>query len=285
MDPRTYASRKQRTQLTGELKGFAFEQSPLFQENIIQTMEISQAFEFIEPVPEYARTPGMLDFDQTRIRLGFFATRFSNAGEAGPPTYSFEVVTQATRLIHPRQLDIGDEAWRELWKEYMDDDIESAALDHLDDGDLSQKDLRLGELLGIKEDVIECLIEAGAECELYQRSSLSFATCEHSIESSYERGVRVEGKDIESIGTHDYNDDGWEVQDTPDGQLYIPPKYAPDELPIGDEIETRTQFIELIRAYQTDKEAAENGLLPHDHKLREMRYVLECLRKRRIDLV
>lgn len=273
-------SRRQRTGLARTLKQFAFEQSPLFQEGKIQTMEVTQSFEIIEKVPEEAYLPGVLPFDQVRIKLGFCATRFSD-GPKTKPIYTYNVTTEGTQAIHPRQLDLTDEAWTALWEKYMDDEAD------MPDEDVMQGTVRYGDFAtdDMKEDIIDCLLDAGAECELYQKSMLSFSTVEPGIESSYERGVSIEHALFDSVSTHDHLDGGWEYHQTPDGVLYVPPAYAPDELSIGDEIETRTQFTELIRAYGTDQQAAENGLLPHEDKLREMMHAVECLRSRRIDLL
>lgn len=276
-----YPTKRQRKALARDLKSFAFEQSPMFQHGQIQSAETYQVFEFIEKVPEDVWMPGTLQYDQTKIKLGFRATRFAS-DDGQPPVYSYEVTTEGTSLIHPRQLNLSDEAWRVLWKKYFDDEMDEEELP--DGAVLDAEESAISD--DSKADLIDTFVDGGIECELYQKNTLSFASCEEMIESSYERGVSIEAALFDTLSTHDYyHDDGWEAHQTPDGELYIPPRYAPDELPIADEIEVRTRFSELISAYGTDREAAENGLLPHEHKLREMMYVVECLRKRRIDLV
>lgn len=274
-------SRQQRIGLARTLKQFAFEQSPLFQEGKIQAMEVAQSFEIIEKVPEDIVLPGMLPIDQVRIKLGFYATRFKDEPKSRP-IYSYNITSEGTQLIHPRQLNLTDDAWSALWEKYMDDEPDVPDEDVLRHGVVTQ-----GEFVSedMKDDIIDCLLEAGAECELYQKSMLSFSTVEPGIESSYERGISIEQALFDPVSTHDHLDSGWEFQQTPDGALYVPETYAPDELSIGDEIETRTQFNEIIRAYGTDQQAAENGLLPHEDKLREMMYIVDCLRARRIDLL
>lgn len=274
-------SGRQRKELARTLKTFAFEQSPLFQEGRIQAMETTQSFEIIEKVPDDLELPGMLPIDQVRIKLGFYATRFSD-GPKTRPIYSYNITSEGTQLLHPRQLDLTDDAWTTLWEKYMDDEPDMPDDDGIQPGAAVSKEFVTDDM---KEDIIECLLEAGAECELYQKSMLSFSTVESGIESSYERGISIESALFDPVSTHDYLDAEWEYQQTPDGMLYIPPSYAPDELMIGDEIETRTQFNALIRAYGTDQQAAENGLLPHEDKAREMMHVVDCLRARRIDLL
>lgn len=274
-------SRQQRVGLARTLKQFAFEQSPLFQEGKIQAMDVTQSFELIEKVPEDIRLPGTLPFDQVRIKLGFYATRFRDEPKSRP-IYVYNITSEGTQMIHPRQLNLTDDAWSALWEKYMDDEPDMPDEDVMHYGVMKHGDFVTEDM---KEDIIDSLLEGGAECELYQKSMLSFSTVESGIESSYERGVSIESGLYDPLSTHDHLDGRWSYEDTPDGVLYVPPTYAPDELPIGDEIETRTQFNELIRAYGTDKQAAENGLLPHEDKLREMMYIVGCLRARRIDLL
>ena len=274
-------SRQQRIGLARTLKQFAFEQSPLFQEGRIHAMEVAQSFEIIEKVPEDVQLPGMLPIDQVRIKLGFYATRFKDEPKTRP-IYSYNITSEGTQLIHPRQLNLTDDAWTALWEKYMDDEPDTPDEDVLQQGIMTEDQFVSEDM---KEDIIECLLEAGAECELYQKNMLSFSTVEAGIESSYERGVSIESALFDPVSTHDHLDGEWGYQQTPDGALYVPPTYAPDELSIGDEIETRMQFNDLIRAYGTDQQAAENGLLPHEDKLREMMYVVDCLRARRIDLL
>lgn len=272
-------SRRQRNELSRTLKRFAFEQSPLFGENKIQAMEVAQSFEIIEKVPEGCFTPGTLQFDQLKIKLGFTATRFSESAKA-KPVYSYLASVEGTQLIHPRQLNLSDDSWVALWKKYLEDE------DQIDPEELAAGTVLHAETVpaDMRDEIIDVLIDAGAECELYQKSMLSFSSCEPGIESSYERGISIENALFDSVSTHDHFDDDYDSFNTPDGVLYIRPPYAPDELPIGDEIEVRTQFIDVVRGLGMDKETSENDFLPHEYKLREMMHVVECLRKRRIDL-
>ena len=276
-----YPTRKERNALTRELKDFAREQSPMFAEGIIHSAAVEQHYMFFDMTPEDIRMPGQLDRDETKLELGFFATRHLR-DDHKKPYYSFDVWMTASRLLHPRQLDLSDDSWEMLRHKYLDEELSET----LEEGDIVEGIEPL-EDEQIRDEVIDEIIDEGDVCESYQNVSFSYSTAQPNIETSYERGTKVDGFALDVTSTHDTSDydDDYEVAfPIGDNTLYIPPKLHEDELSIADEIVVRRDFLEIIRGLGLDKEANMNALLTHEDKLAQMMHLVECMRKRRIDV-
>lgn len=261
------------------------DESPMFRDGAMHAMKVSREFEFVDRAPGEVSMPGTLVFDQTNIKLSFSASRFS--GMEKRATYLFKTATTANYLLHPRQLRLSDDGWRELEVEYIEDD----PVDTTDVADV--RDLEPLSVEEVREEIIDALIMQGAECALYTKLSNTFSLIEGDIESVYEKGVLVDGRpyDLNSTVPSIDEDDTATYHTTASGdQLYIPPFAIPETVPddsdgrvdIGDQIKIRDQFNEIIRELGLDEEAGENDLLPFGDKVRDMLFVVECLRSKRI---
>lgn len=252
----------------------------MFRDDMIQSMGFNQTYEFIVQLPEdiVQELPETLPFEQTKIVLGFYATRFNVAG--GKPAYTFEVTSTGTSLIHPRELVLDDSDWHDLMHDYLDEESESEShhgsviedSEVLDDNE-------------VRDEIIDAIIDAGHECELYQKMQYTFSTEEPAIESTYERGVTVNNAMMGYASTtyHQALDRNWEAVTTPDdGVHFIPPRLSPEELHIADEIDVNLRFIEFVTETGLQNDARMNTLMPEQDKIVEMLYLVECMRQRRI---
>jgi len=277
----SYPSRRERNTLTRQLKEFAREQSPMFVEGLVDAMEVKQSYLLFDRMPDGISLEGHLDYDETRIDLGFYATRYLR-DDGKKADYGFNIWLTGSRLLHPRQLRLSDDSWERLQYQYLEDgsrhDVEP--IGDVDDIEpLTDQEVR--------DEIIDEIIETGDSCEVYQNVGYSFSTAEPGIESSYERGVKVDDTAFDIYSTHGANDldEDWEAVETADGDtIYVPPKLHDDELSIGDEIEVRSQFIDLIRGLHLDTESSMDQLIPHDDKMIQMMFLVDCMRRRRIDI-
>lgn len=261
-------SRRERVAIGRTLKEFAFEQSPMFARDEIQSMEVAQEYDFIDqpPIPEEVRH--VLVPDRISIRLAFYAMRLS--GEEGkPPIYTYGVVTTGTQMLLPRELPLSETTWRTLHRQQFTDEVPGVALQY--------------QLDTVKDDVIEMLHEGGADCRRFQKQMLSFSSVEAAIESSYQYGISINGDTYEVGSTYQQQEllDGWELVETGEGELYVPPQAYEDELSLGDEVEVRLHFEALVQ--EAGLESRDSiDLLPHEDKLQQLRYAVECLRRREL---
>jgi len=273
-------SRKERASLTRRLKEFSRHESPMFMDGTIDAMKTQQTYMFFDRTPPDIDISGQLDFDETTVTLGYYATRFMR-DDGKKPDYMFQVWMTASRLLHPRQLELTDDSWERLQYAYIDEDMSG----YVEDGDQIEgvEPLEADE---IRDEVVAEIIEASDTCESYQNIALTFSTAEPGIYSSYERGFKIGDTAYDVLATDETEmDDGWEAVDTADGDThYIPPKLHPDELHIADEIDTRLRFIDIIRGVGLDNEASMNLLTPHEDKAKQMLFLVECMRRRRIDV-
>lgn len=261
-------SRRERVAIGRTLKEFAFEQSPMFARDEIQSMEVAQEYDFIDqpPIPEEVRH--VLVPDHISIRLAFYAMRLSN-DKGKPPIYTYGLVTTGTQMLLPRELPLSEASWRTLHKRLLMDEVPGEAMRyHLDT---------------VKDDVIETLLASGSDCRRFQKQVLSFSSAENAIESNYQYGISINGDTYEGGSTYEQLEmvDEWELVETAEGELYVPPRVHDDELTLGDEVEVRLQFDALVR--ETGLESRDTtDLLPHEDKLQQLRYAVECLRRREL---
>lgn len=253
----------------------------MFADGLIDATGTKQEYILYDRMPEGLLLKGHLLYDETRIELGFYATRYARE-DGRKPDYAFDVWLTGSQLLHPRQLTLSPDSWEKLQYQYLEDgsrhDVEPI-------GDVENIVPLTDE--EIRDETIDEIIEAGDTCESYQNIGYSFSTVEPAIDSSYERGVKVDGTVFDMFSTHstDDIDDEWEAVDTADGKrLYVPPKLHDDELPIADEIEVRLQFVDLIRGLHLDSESSMDQLTPHEDKLAQMMFLVECMKRRRIDI-
>lgn len=268
-------TRRQQKELARTLKDFAFEQSPMFRENHVQSMRLTQEFTFFDQPPLPPELDEVLQRDRTTIELGFRATRFVQPGL--PTLYHYEITTTGSHAIRPRDLrqHLSDDAWAELYNIYGDE------YEIYDTDGTSKEDQQAREEL--QDVMIEEMYEVGADCEIYQSQTLSYGTAEETIESSYERGISVNNATYDVLSSHDFHDfgDSMEFIKTPEGGHWAPIRHhGPDgPLDITQEIAIDDAFDQIVGDIESDDRLSID-LLPYDDKLREVLYVIECLRKR-----
>jgi hypothetical protein len=273
-----YPSRSELSRLARELKLFAFDESPMFKDGQVDRMHVQRGFGFATKNELAFLLPGTLDVDETDITIRFSSNRYLVEDEK--PVYVFEAVTTGHQLIHPRQLRLGAQAWHALRHDYLDEMLE----DDLTDAGLIDEIEALSDE-EVRDEIIDAITDAGDECSLYQKTMLSVDTKLGAIEASYERGVSIDETVYDLASTHELNtsEDPWEAVDTGDGtSLYVPPKLYEDELELGDEVETRLSFDELVKDLGLDVEANRGDFLDHKHKMAELLFIIQCFRKRRI---
>lgn len=272
-----YASHRESSELMRELKEFAFTQSPMFKDNLIQAMEVSQSFDIVEEnPPETLKLPGVLESDRTLVQLCFGATRIRNPHEK-PPIYAFTASLTAYKQLHPLHLRLSDRAWLDVWNAYCDeDDFTDEALAALEAGSFPD---------ALQQEVRDNLTDMGAAISLYQQSAFEFNNAEQAIEANYANAIAIDDDLFDVKNTYGEDVSGmFTICETPDGRLYVPIKHMGDELAPGDEIETTLLFNQIIAETGIAAEAEEVGLLSHSDKRAAMLHIVQCLRNRTIEL-
>lgn len=261
-------TRRERIAAARELKEFAFEESPQFRLNQAQGMEIKRGFTVYDDWGERygVRPSGQLDREELNIEIGLRAARIS-LGDGWKPEYSFSAWWVASRLIHPEQLELEAHDWTHLYHQYNWEDE-----DEYDDGDEDEDE----EPSTAKTDIINTLIAEGVVCEQYNRADYQFETSEGDIQFSDERGFVVGGDTIGAVETHPFDTHHYLIENNqPVGVEQIKDPF--DKLLSGSLFDKVTH--ELREQYQQC-----GNIMPHEEKLREMRFLVSCLRNRMIKL-
>ena len=273
---------RQQNELARTIKQFAFEESPMFQQNHVQEMNIKRQFIFFdqpelpedfEDLPQKWRE--IYQGERTQIELGFRAVRVRQ--EDGKPIYCFEASIYAARSITTGELSSGlsQDAWDGLSMEFGSGDIDFDAEDSSDTATQLRNDRR--------EEIIDVLRDGGIECETFQSEMLSFSTIESTIESSYEKGYLINDVAYDVRNSHNLSetDENYsEYVQTADGGLWITHRNQGRDgvIDVEDEISVGEVFGQIVAKLGEDQISID--LLPYADKRAEMLYVIECLRKK-----
>lgn len=268
-------TRRQQKELAKVLKDFAFEQSPMFQQNHVQSMKVTQEFTYFDQ----PALPPELDEtylrDRTTIELGFRATRIVQPGF--PTHYYYEISTIGSNSIHPKELKkrLSHDAWVHLQDTYGDPEFIYDTDGESQEGQQAREELQ--------DIMIEEMCDEGVDCEVYQGQTLSYSTAEETIESSYERGFSINNATYDVLSSHDFHslDETTEFIQTPEGGFWAPIRHhGPDgPLDITEEIAIDAQFDQIVGDIDNDDRLSLD-LFSYDDKLREVLHVVRCLRNR-----
>lgn len=275
-------TRREQAELTKALKQFAFDECPQFQDGSVGAMEVSRTFELRDYTPSGVKNPGTLEVTPTMIKLGFCATRVLT--EAPKPIYSFCVRISAERMLHPREMELSDTSWRMLAQQYLD-------IDSVDDeGDLIDEVHTL-TVEEIHDELINELIDEGIDCSDYFLTSFQCGTDCSAIDRYDERSVHVDEEvydEVSSFGANaEYGPDEAPVITVADGKVPIivrPKSPKRETLPGPDQIECASAFDLIVKHTGLIKAYEENTLAPHQDRVAELLYVVECLRAKRISI-
>ena len=266
---------RQRSELTHTLKAFAFEESPQFLRNQVQSMSVERTFEIndhwrkhdeadldINDIndTEMAECP-MLDegLDTTRFRIGFMATRYAMA-DSKHPAYTFDVWTSAERFILPCELRSDNEdEWRDLYSELTYED---------DDEDMAETDIDALKLIIENE-----LSNSTAECTQYMTRRYEFDSIDGGIQYRDESGYTVDGEEFGSVI-------GRLIDDPTQNTIAENQMLQTDD---PDEFVINIAFSELVKGFARELQANGN-IMPHEQKVAEILFLVDCLKKRELNL-
>lgn len=246
-------SRKQRTKLSRELKEYAFDESPQFAENSVQAMEMSRTFELYDLEAQEDDL-----YNKTVIEIGFRAVRYTLGNTS--TEYIFNLHCYAERRLPAEELQLDEDEWYRIDEMYE--------WDEEDEEDEVEADEPLDTAC-----IIEALNEEGCACVQYERLKYLYDTEDGAVRFSNERGYKIDGKYYGVSETHPVNL----------AYRSLPPVDRLDKDSSGDEIMTQILFDEVTAELQD--EFKKNGdIMPSSEKIKEIRYLVECLRQRRIDI-
>ena len=257
-------SRNERRQVERTLKDFAFEQSPMFEQDLVQSMSVEHSYELRDdwqkqlPKEIVDQDPEAEVFspDSTTVTVGFEASRIPNAYQKRP-IYRF-----AARLIFstfqlPDQIKMSDQDWLELaynLDEYFEEDIEEMS----------------------KAEIIDMLNENMIGCEKYRRVDYEYDTLQGTIQVNDEAGYLIADNPYGVIETHPGSDiDLIYSDDNPLGNITAD---AATNLSV-DDVKFEQAVSELREHYEDH-----GDLMTHQDKFNEFNYLLQCIKTRRIKL-
>ncbi len=244
-----------------ELLQFACDQSPLFQKHVVQSMSLQHGCSLHDDwntlLPSDIRhndTPtDRISQDITTLELGFDATRTTDAA-TNQPNYLFTARFIVNQISEPQQLRLPPTDWEELAYYYSDESPD--------------------ETMPVSpHQVMQDMDGEHVTCERYRRVDYSYSTAEGSLHVNDENGYLVDGDPFYVLETHP--------------QLTIAHQEAADMMPdpVGprDAIMTRVQFEHTVQSLRQELQAT-GDIMPPTDKLRELRFLITCLKKRLIPL-
>lgn len=243
--------RKQLAGLRRELKDFAFEQSPSFQNGFVAGMEVVKRSYFDEPSLPEGLSP-VVEPDLIIVQMGFKAIRLSG-GYGGKPIYVFSLTSETSQTISSRSL--------------PDSLLDDMVLEYLDDEEGEERDSTDALSDRRREELHDSFTEDGIECYRYMGISLEISDFEKAIEEIYTRGYCVNGNIIEEMSTADTIYDADQVVvDSPERERIDDP-----------DVMMSIDFLDLIEASGINSRET-TDLLPTEEKIDRCRFIMHTLR-------